>query len=773
MSEFRTINGFGNNPIAPTLGEAETQLIRLSAPDYEDGISEPRGGEQSSLPGTRTISNAIASQTESVLNSVNASDWLWQWGQFLDHDIDLTEPEEPLEPFNIPVPTGDRFFDPFETGTQEIRLNRSVFAPDTGTDPSNPRQQLNEITAYIDGSNVYGSDTVRAEFLRRNDGTGKLKTDIADNGELILPFNTGGLKNAGGTGAELFIAGDIRANEQIGLTAAHALFVREHNRIAEELAQRLDAGEEELVDKFEESELSEGEFIYQSARKVVGAQIQLITYNEFLPILIGEDALPEYGGYDANVNPAIANEFSTAAFRVGHTMLSPELQLISDNGADGIALRDAFFNPEFVSENGVDSLILGLAFQAAQEVDTLVIDEVRNFLFGPPGAGGFDLASLNIQRGRDHGIPSYTEVRYLLGLGPDPETITDFSQLPFTQELQGKFASVYQDPNNIDLWIGGLAEEHAEGALVGETFQATIADQFRRSRDGDRFFYLNDLEHLQILAPNILDTTLAKVIRANTPEDFIIGDDAFVVPFENQILGTSSGEILKGTDKYDLIEGLGGNDIIRGKNGDDIVFGGEGDDTIKGNDGDDNLYGGTGNDELKGQDGEDILLGGEGDDILKGGKDDDTLFGSTGNDKLKGNTGKDNLFGGEGDDTIYGGKDDDTLTGIGDSLGFGEKDELTGNNGQDNFVLGDADNAFYVGEGDFDFALINDFNASQDTIQLNGNEDDYLLASTTGSLPEGTGLYLDDGIEGFTSGDDLIAVLTEIITDFSSGFSFV
>jgi len=503
-ADLRSIDGSGNNIDNPTWGEADIQLLRLLAPDYEDGISVPAGGDR---PSARAISNAVSSQSESVTNPLHATDWLWQWGQFIDHDLGLTEPHKPAEAFNIPVPTGDPFFDPFGTGTQEIGLDRSIYDTTTGTDSSNPRQQINEITAYIDASMVYGSDETRAEFLRTNDGTGKLKTSAGN----LLAFNTAELPNAGGTSPDLFIAGDVRANEQVGLTAIHTLFVREHNRLAEELAA--------------EDPTLTGDEIYEKARKILGAEIQAITYNEFLPILLGEDVLDPYSGYDDTVNAGISNEFAHAAFRVGHTMLSSELQRINNDGTDAgsLFLRDSFFKPDLVINEGIDSVLLGLASQKAQNVDTLIIDDVRNFLFGPPGSGGFDLASLNIQRGRDHGLPSYNEVRIGLGLGG----YSSFAEITSDLSVQNALASVYDTVDDIDLWIGGLAEDHINGGLLGEVFSEIIADQFRRSRDGDRFFYLNDSDLLSMV-PDIGSTTLSDVIRRNSTITNI-QDNAFIV----------------------------------------------------------------------------------------------------------------------------------------------------------------------------------------------------------------------------------------------------
>ena len=490
--EFRSIDGTGNNLANPSFGSAGVSLLRLSDVAYDDDMSTPAGESRKSA---RAISNAVSSQSELIPNHAKASDFIWQWGQFLDHDISLTPGAIPAEPFDIPVPPGDPFFDPIPPfGTKVIGLTRSIH------DGGDPRQQLNIITAFIDASNVYGSDLVRAAALRTF-SDGKLITSPGD----FLPFNTGGLPNAGGPSPTLYLVGDVRANEQIALTAMHTLFVKEHNRIADEIAQKHPDFDDEKI--------------YQTARKIVGAQMQVITYNEFLPLLLGQHAIAPYSGYDPSVNPGIANEFSTASYRYGHSQLSPDLLRVKNSGEMILVpLRNAFFNPPLVpQDDGIDSILRGLAAQRAQEIDTKLVDDVRNFLFGPPGAGGFDLASLNIQRGRDHGLPDYNSVRVAYGLEP----VTSFDQITSDPDLQSKLESVY-DVNDIDLWVGGLAEDHAPGALVGETISAVLADQFSRLRDGDRFWYQNDPffldneDHME----NVHHTTLSDVIKQNPqPKD--------------------------------------------------------------------------------------------------------------------------------------------------------------------------------------------------------------------------------------------------------------
>jgi hypothetical protein len=387
--EFRSIDGSANNPDNPDMGRAGTPLLRLLAPAYGDGVTTMAGAER---PNPRTISSTVNAQPRFISNAHNASDFIWQWGQFLDHDLDLTNGTDPPESEAIPIPAGDPWFDPQNTGTAVIAFNRSLYDHASGSGPDNPRQQINELTAWIDASNVYGSDRERAEALRTLDGSGRLRSSAGN----LLPFNTDGLPNAGGASPELFLAGDVRANEQLALTVMHTLFMREHNRLADQIAAA-------------NPQLSDDE-IYERARRMVGAEMQVITYREFLPALLGRDALAPYRGYRPDIDVSISNVFSTASFRFGHSALSPTLLRLDRR--DGpireghLALRHAFFTPQrLIDEGGIEPLLRGLAAQAHQAIDVFVVDDGRNFLFGPPGAGGFDLAALNIQRGRDHGLP--------------------------------------------------------------------------------------------------------------------------------------------------------------------------------------------------------------------------------------------------------------------------------------------------------------------------------------------------------------------------------
>lgn len=477
---------------SPGAGQINVQLLRVAPPAYADGISALAGPGRM---GPREISNIVLAQSSDIPSEKSASDMLWQWGQFVDHDIDLTG-TDPADPANIPIPPGDLYFDP----AIPMDFDRSVFDPNTGTGPSNPRQQINNITSFQDASNVYGSDPVRQDALRLNDGSGKLRTSAGG----LLPYNDLGLPNAPDPAdANFFLAGDVRANEQVALTAMHTLWVREHNQIADRLKQR-------------DSSLT-GDQIYNTARLVVMAEMQSITYNEFLPIILGDGALPSYTGYHSSVNPNITSVFSTAAYRLGHTMLSRFIRRLDRHGVSipqgDLALQQAFFAPwRITDEGGIDPLLRGLSKQVMQRVDSKIVDDVRNFLFGPPPAPGLDLGSLNIQRGRDHGLPDYNTFRIAFGLVP----VTSFSQISSDTAVQAQLdAAYFGNVDDIDPWVGMISEDHvSSNELVGPLIHAALVDQFARLRDGNPDWYQNVFSDRAQRA--IEKNTLFEVIARNT-----------------------------------------------------------------------------------------------------------------------------------------------------------------------------------------------------------------------------------------------------------------
>ena len=483
-TEFRRSDGQCNNLDNPEWGSANSALLRpYAVASYVDGVSRV---DDVGRPNPRAVSNAVVAQPGPRPNPLGASDMLMQWGQFLDHDLDLTRMDD-TDPLPIDIPAGDSHF------SGQMPFDRSVYDHSSGM--STPRQQVNAITAFVDGSQIYGSDQATSDSLRTF-YDGKLKMSITDAGALLDMHTVDGKLE--------FRSGDERVNEQIGLTSMHTLFNREHNRLAALLAS--------------EHPDYDDETLFQHTRKLVGAIMQAVTYNEFLPQLLGSAAPEAYSGYDAEVNPGIANEFSTAAYRFGHSTLSSQLLRLDENGlevaAGHVALKNAFFNPYLLLNplgGGIEAILRGLATQNGQEIDPHIVDDVRNMLFGPPVDVGFDLAALNIQRGRDHGLPSFNEMRAALGLG----AYEDWEDAVFMPGVKEMLMSVYDDIDDVDLWIGGLSENHVDGGMLGEVFAAIVSDQFTRLRDGDRFWYQNGQFEDEWLA-YIEASTLSDIIMRNT-----------------------------------------------------------------------------------------------------------------------------------------------------------------------------------------------------------------------------------------------------------------
>ncbi|MEZ6242051.1 MAG: peroxidase family protein [Phycisphaerales bacterium] len=500
--DSRAYDGWGNNVAHPEWGSALSNLMRMMNADYADGVSDMGGAGR---PSPRVISDAFHQGRTPRWSQRVLTSMVFHWGQFIDHDIDLTT-DTSGESAPISIPGDDAWMTPGGT----IPFIRSIYDPTTGLGPGDPREQVNMITSYIDGSNVYGSSEARALALREF-----VNGRLLEGPNGLLPWNTLGVSMADPFGRppeQLFAAGDVRANEQPGLTALHTLFVREHNRLAARYKQ--------VHPNWNDEQL------YQRAREYNWALIQAITYNEFLPALLGEGAMPPYTGYKTGVNASIASEFSAGSYRFGHSMVNPTLPRYLEGGvphpSGPLDLFSSFFNPDaIISSGGIEPILRGEFGELAQEIDPFVVDDLRNLLFGGGGIG-LDLASINIQRGRDHGLRSYNDVREAMGLGR-AQTWSDISSVP---DVQQRLASVYATPDDVDLWIGGLCEDHLPGSSLGPTHQAVIVDQFKRLRDGDRYFYASHLSANDVF--NINQTTLADVIRRNTNIHFV-QDNVFFV----------------------------------------------------------------------------------------------------------------------------------------------------------------------------------------------------------------------------------------------------
>jgi peroxidase len=602
---IRTLDGSQNNERHPDWGRTNTEYARTTWASYADGVAQPLSG-----PPARSISNRIFNDTsQNLFSEHGVTQWGFVWGQFMDHTFGLRQ-EDGGE--NAPIAfDADDPLEAFRNDFGSIAFSRTPAARGTGVDHS-PRQQINTVSSYIDGFSVYGGTPERLEWLRE----GPVDGQLANNGpELLLDDGYLPRRDARGNAAaaptmaadgrlagrpdRAMVAGDVRANENIALTATHTLFAREHNRIVAALPPELDA-----------------ETKFEIARRIVGAEQQYVTYNEFLPAL--GVTLSPYRGYDPNVDPSLSNEFAVVGYRA-HSMIHGELEseaerpdytaarldAIRAQGAevevDGdelefvVPLNVAFFNPDLLRLIGVDAVLAGIGSESQYKNDEQIDNQLRSVLFqvpvpGNPGCldgptlpscfhGVADVAAIDIERGRDHGIPRYNDLRKALKLKKkrsfteitgewtdlmpaDPELdaanpiddadVLDFLQL-FDRDGNGielgspaadsqavvgvrrtttaaRLKAIYGDVDNVDAFVGMAAEQHVPGSELGELQLEIWRRQFEGLRDGDRFFYLNDpvLKTIEHDYGITYRHTLGELIELNTDAD--VADDVFHVP---------------------------------------------------------------------------------------------------------------------------------------------------------------------------------------------------------------------------------------------------
>jgi hypothetical protein len=468
VSDASSLDGTGNNLDVLELGSVGEIYPRETDANYADGIGEPQAG-----PGERYLSNRIFNDSnQNVFSENGLTHWSFVWGQFIDHTIGLraTADDDDEEDLVIAFDPDDPL-EEFTNDLAAIATTRSAFAD--GTDA--PRQQINTVSSYIDAWAVYGGTDERLDWLREGsldgDPTNNEATLLTDDGYLPTADTRAGedaptmelMGRLFGDPSVAVIAGDARANENIGLTAVHTLFVREHNRIVDELPDDLDE-----QTKFE------------IARRVVTAMQQYITYTEFLSAMGVE--LDGYSGYDPTVDPSITNEFATVGYRA-HSQIHGEFEAeipveqltdevmaalqrngvsveVDDDVAEvAVPLGVAFGNPGLLTDIGLGNLLAGLSSEAAYANDEQIDNQLRSVLFQIPGpdvenpldcldgseiAGCYsvvnDLGALDVIRGYDHGMPTYNELRAAYGLDP----VTSFA------ELTGEATDDFPDDPEID-----------------------------------------------------------------------------------------------------------------------------------------------------------------------------------------------------------------------------------------------------------------------------------------------------------------------------------
>ena len=537
---FRTIDGSCNNLEAPTQGMADQPFRRLLPAYYEDGIEIPKGRLQAEgclndfcigafdppSPSARLVSSTVV---RNVLDATEApfTHMVMQWGQFLDHDLGLApeieheesplcescEFEDDCEP--IRIPENDAVFGDGKGSTVDgkcLHFRRSIGACSGSL--LTPRQQLNDLTSYLDGSQIYGSSKEVADRIRLF-RKGLMKITRRDGGD-YLPRSQ--KEEDCRPQEKCFVAGDVRANEQVALTTMHTLFLREHNRIAKSL-KRI-------------NNMWDDERLYQETRKIIGAVLQKITYEDYLTKVIGPNVIntviPAYNGYDSCANAAIPNVFAAAAYRYGHSLVNPEFDRYTSNQYEKgpnnpVNLRESFFNINQFEKTGLAAVLRGLVTQASLRNDEFMNSVMTTQLFQRDGGPGMDLAALNIQRGRDHGLPVYGSwIGFCQNL---------FETLPVPkiqrQITLWRIFGVYGSTEIADLFVAGLAEERLPNSLLGPTFACLFGVTFADLRDGDRFYYENPGVFTPQQLAEIKKVTLSRIICDTTAVNNI-QPDAFV-----------------------------------------------------------------------------------------------------------------------------------------------------------------------------------------------------------------------------------------------------
>jgi hypothetical protein len=423
------------------------------------------------------------------------------FGQLMDHDVALTGGDDGSS-WPIPVPNDDPVFS--SVGITELPFTRKG------------RHPTNLITPHVDGSLVYGSTQQVLDLLRQQ-GTPFLRTD---ENRLPPPVGNSGGPTAGSPASNMFLCGDERCSEQVFLTVLHTLWIREHNHQARRLMQM---GYSEDPDE-----------LFEKARQIVIAEIQHITYGEWLTALIGSarncDAWAQ-GQYAHDGDSQISVPFSAALYRLHSLIANQTAEELEQYGVKG--LSSAFFRPSILrsADGNLAPFVRSMYTTLARRNDPMLVPDLRSFLFaGQPDVTpiGHDLLALNVQRGRDMGVPTYNHLRRALGLEPK----ATWQDITPDTKLQEALASVYASPEECDTWVCSAAEPLAVGSSMGETQTFVIRKQFCELHNTDMFYwdradYLSDAEK--------------DYVRGRTFSS-ILCDNAGVcdVSHDNAFLGTSA-----------------------------------------------------------------------------------------------------------------------------------------------------------------------------------------------------------------------------------------
>lgn len=537
-SKYRTFDGSCNNPVRSSWGQTLTGYKRLLHPRYHDGIEEPRRAvSHKDLPSARQVSVVLGNNMDVPENKRTIA--LPVWSQFIYHDLVHTPVRKTIHT-NQPIRCCDnsgsdlapRYIHPscmtisipdkdpkFSDKATCMEYTRSVTTY-RGDCTYGAAEQMNQATHFLDGSHIYGSNSRDAAALREKTG-GLLKTVVIDDEELLpLAANPTEKCLVDSNAATCFDSGDIRANMHPWLTSLHSLWVREHNRIARKLASMNPSWNSDKL--------------YHEARRIVVAELQHITFRHWLPALTGKvfDELYEsYDvGYHQDIDPTISNSFATAAFHFVNSLLDQDIEMVDENNnVTSHRLGQNYFNPELLTEKkGLENILRGMVSQKTQGLDFNYDDDLRHHYLG-----GLDVVALDIQRGRDHGLPGYAHYRTICGL-PLPTTFGQLNDVMHVQTVQN-LEKLYENPSDVDLVVGLMAEMPLEGSLIGPTATCLIREQLWRTRVGDRYFYTNTDEaggFSKRQFAEIRRSSLSQLLCENT-DIIAIQKDVFQPPSES------------------------------------------------------------------------------------------------------------------------------------------------------------------------------------------------------------------------------------------------
>jgi peroxidase len=479
---YRSYDGSCNNLKRPIIGKTETPLRRLLPSVYHDSMSERRLKSVTgiNLPNPRHISYNLNKPLDQriSLNTLTVF-----YSQFIDHDMSLTtliaghdgkpkactcDSDDP-DCINIPTPNGV----PDDRDQKCMVSPRSLGVFSRMDCKLGPREQVNSLTHWIDLSQVYGISKEDNDKLRAfKDGLMKVSFINGLKYE-HLPFDPKNERCKNKDGLACFTGGEVRLNQNLALLAIHTLYLREHNRLARRL-------------KSVNPHLSEDE-LYELTRRVNTALYQNIVYNDWLPIIIGKKMTKLYDvsssseyfyGYNPDMTPHIYNEFATAAFRFGHTLMYSFLGKYDNsmNMIGNISLETSLLKTtEAYREGGLDAVFRASLLEQSTSYDSQITHVLNNRLFVNPDKDAethhFSLPALNINRDRDHGLSPYTKYRQLCG----QKRATSFKDLDnIPEHVLQQLSKLYAHVDDIELFIGGIAENPVEGGVVGPTFASNL-----------------------------------------------------------------------------------------------------------------------------------------------------------------------------------------------------------------------------------------------------------------------------------------------------------